>query len=121
MIDRRKIMLASLAGVLLPVCAVFAQPAPEERKAEPSADHGADQPHEEDHGSDRTTGHAPAEAHPVQAHPAEHAAAARPHMPPLRHEVRPRPPGPEASYHWRDGHWTWDGRKWVWVSGVWYR
>jgi hypothetical protein len=97
MIDRRKIMVASLAGVLLPICAVFAQPAPD--------DHHSDQPHPDDHAS---------------PHPDEHAVV-RPRMPPPRHEDRPRPPGPAASYHWRDGHWNWDGRQWVWIAGVWFR
>jgi len=105
MIDRRKIIVASLAGVFLPVCAVFAQPAHEERKDVHPDDHAPERPHADDHA----------------AHPAEHMAAVRPHMPPLRHEDRPRPPGPEASYHWRSGHWNWDGRQWVWISGVWFR
>jgi hypothetical protein len=106
MIDRRKIIVASLAGVFLPVCAVLAQPAHEERKDAHPDDHAPERPHADDH---------------VAPHPAEHMAAVRPHMPPLRHENRPRPPGPEASYHWRAGHWNWDGRQWVWISGVWFR
>jgi hypothetical protein len=42
-------------------------------------------------------------------------------MPPPRHEDRPRPPGPEAEWHWRDGHWDWEGDRWVWIAGRWYR
>jgi uncharacterized membrane protein len=108
MIDRRKIMLASLAGVVVPVCAVFAQPAPDDRRPDQPAGHSPDQARPADHGRD-------------QAHPDMHAEAARPRMPPPRHEVRPRAPGPEASYHWRAGHWNWSGRQWVWIGGVWYR
>lgn len=105
MIDRRKIIAASLAGAIIPVCAVFAQSAPEQRKDAPAVDHSHDQPHAVDHAAPR---------------PAEHVAAKRPPMPALRHEVRPKAPGPEASYHWRDGHWNWDGHKWAWIAGVWY-
>lgn len=90
MIDRRRLMFASVAGILAPLGVVLAQPAPDERRDEGPPNHG----HEE---------------------------AERPRMPPPRHEDRPPPPGPEAQYHWRDGHWDWDGRQWVWVRGTWYR
>ena len=103
MIDRRKIIAAGLAGAFIPVCAVLAQQPPEERKDAPAIDHSHDQPHAVDH---------------APPHPVEHVAEARPHMPPPRHEVRPRSPG--ASYHWRDGHWNWDGHQWAWMAGVWY-
>jgi hypothetical protein len=106
MIDRRKIMLASLAGVVVPVCAVFAQPAPDDRKPGSPADHGSDQARPAGHGAD-------------QARPDVHAEAPRPRMPALKHEVRPRTPG--ASYRWRAGRWNWNGRQWVWIAGVWYR
>ena len=115
MIDRRKIMLASLAGVVVPVCAVFAQPAPDDRRPDSPADHGPDQAHSADHGPDQAR---PADHGPEQARPDVHAEAARPRMPALKHEVRPRAPG--ASYHWRSGRWNWDGRQWVWIAGVWY-
>jgi hypothetical protein len=123
MIDRRKIMLASLAGIVVPVCAVFAQPAPDDRRPDSPTDHGPDQPRAADHGPDqsRAANHGPDQARPAESRPDVHAAAPRPRMPPPRQEVRPRPPGPEASYHWRTGHWNWSGRQWVWVSGVWYR
>jgi hypothetical protein len=101
MIDRRKLMLASLAGIVAPVCAVFAQQASD---------------HMDDHA--RADEHAPAAQH-EQPHADVHAAAARPRMPALRHEVRPRAPG--ANYQWRAGRWNWDGRQWAWVAGVWYR
>jgi WXXGXW repeat (2 copies) len=92
MIDRRKVMFASLAGVLVPICAVLAQPGPDERR----------------------------DAHPDD-HDRPHPPEGRPAMPPPRHEERGHPPGPEASYHWRDGHWNWDGHRWVWIAGVWFR
>ena len=99
MIDRRKLMLASLAGLAVPFCAVQAQPGPEERRDEAPAGHGPprreEEPRREEH--------------------------ERPHMPPPRHEERPRPPGPEAEYHWREGHWDWEGDRWVWIAGRWYR
>lgn len=100
MIDRRKIMLASLAGLFMPLAAVYAQPAPEERREGPP----------------------PGPEHPGPDHRehAEERPPVRPHMPPPRHETRPRPPNPEG-WRWREGHWTWDGRRWVWISGRWYR
>jgi hypothetical protein len=91
MIDRRKIMLAGAAGMCIPLVAAYAQPAPDEH-------HDA----------------APGPDHPG---PADH----RPAMPPPRHEERPRAPGPEANWRWRDGHWNWGGHGWVWVSGQWFR
>ena len=39
--------------------------------------------------------------------------------PPLRYEVRPVMPGP--GYAWVDGYWSWNGRRYVWVPGVWRR
>lgn len=98
MIHRRKIMFASLAGVLLPFCAVQAQPAPEPGREG-----------------------APPERGPARPGPEEnHRPQGRPQMPPPRHETRPSPPHGEG-YRWRDGHWSWDGNRWVWISGRWYR
>jgi hypothetical protein len=103
MIDRRKLMFASLAGIVAPVCAVFAQPAPDHRDDHAMDNHAMDNHATDDH-----------------ARPEEHAAAVvRPRMPAPRHEVRPRMPG--AGYRWRDGHWNWSGREWVWAGGAWYR
>jgi hypothetical protein len=117
MIDRRKIMLASLAGIVVPVCAVFAQPAPDDRRPDSPTDHGPDQA---DHGPDqqRAVDHGPDQSRPGESRPDVHAEAQRPRMPPLKHEVRPR--APDASYHWRAGRWNWDGRQWAWIGGVWY-
>jgi hypothetical protein len=117
MIDRRKLVLAGVVGFMVPFAAAFAQPAPDERRDGPATDHGPDHPGPDhpgpavDHGPD----------HPGPDHPGpDHARAERPHMPPPRHEDRPRPPGPEA-YRWRDGHWAWSGNRWAWASGRWYR
>jgi hypothetical protein len=92
MLVRRKMMLASLAGVLAPLVSLRAQPGPP--PGEPPRNMA---PGHEDHGDE---------------HP-------RPRMPPPRHEERPRPPEGEG-WRWREGHWSWDGRQWVWVSGRWY-
>jgi hypothetical protein len=97
MIIRRKLMLASLAGVVLPLCAVLAQPAPDDGRGPPAGDHGPD----------RSVG-------------VSHAPAPRPRMPPPRHEVRPRPPSP-TGYRWQSGRWNWNGRQWAWTSGRWSR
>ena len=35
--------------------------------------------------------------------------------PQQRHERLPDPPSPE--HHWVAGHWSWDGRAYVWVPG----
>jgi hypothetical protein len=100
MINRRKVMLASLAGVVAPIGVLYAQQPPGERHEGPADEHGPNRPDQGRPG------------------PVEHS---RPHMPPPRHEDRPARPGPEAAWHWRDGHWNWDGRRWVWASGRWYR
>jgi hypothetical protein len=39
--------------------------------------------------------------------------------PPLRAEVRPAPPGPNAV--WIDGYWDWRARQYVWIEGHWDR
>jgi hypothetical protein len=51
----------------------------------------------------------------------DHRPPERPRMPPPREERRPPPPGPMAEWHWRDGHWDWNGREWVWLEGRWFR
>ena len=38
---------------------------------------------------------------------------------PYGYEVRP--PRPDAGYVWREGHWTWNGYRNVWVAGHWVR
>jgi len=38
-----------------------------------------------------------------------------PPMPPPRMEPMPPPPG--GAYIWRPGHWAWNGRQYVWISG----
>ncbi len=40
-------------------------------------------------------------------------------IPDLRVERVPPPPGPQ--YIWRPGHWVWNGRGYVWVSGAYLR
>lgn len=38
--------------------------------------------------------------------------------PPPRYEVAPPPPpGRHSFVVWDPGHWNWDGRAWVWISG----
>jgi hypothetical protein len=132
MIDRRKILLTGLAGITIPFCAVLAQPAPDDRRAgtpagrpPASGDHPgpANQPNPTDHpGSGRPNSGNPGPDHPGRDQPGQlaHAPVRRPHMPPPRHEVRPRPPSPRG-YRWRSGTWRWNGRQWVWVAGRWYR
>lgn len=39
--------------------------------------------------------------------------------PPIRYEVRPRPPAPE--FVWTDGYWMPVGRRYRWVAGRWER
>ncbi len=39
--------------------------------------------------------------------------------PPLRIEVRPAPPSPDAV--WIDGHWGWRADEYIWVEGHWER
>jgi hypothetical protein len=39
-------------------------------------------------------------------------------LPPLRVETR-RPVSPNPNYVWVRGHWDWQFRDWVWVSGQW--
>ncbi len=93
MIDRRKIMIAAMGGLMLPFRVVRAQPGPEPYREGPPRD----EPRQEDHRP-----------------------PPRPHMPPPRHEERPSPPGREG-WHWHEGHWSWNGRQWVWIRGRWYR
>ena len=71
-------LAASLAGVVVPVCAVFAQPAPDDRRPDSPADHGPDQSRAADHGPDqsRAADHAPDQQHAGEARPDVHAAAA---------------------------------------------
>lgn len=92
MLVRRKVMLAGLTGALVPFFGLRAQPSP--GPDVPPRDMGRDE-HHDDHNE-------------------------RPHMPPPRHEERPRPPEGRG-WHWRSGHWTWNGRQWVWIHGRWYR
>jgi hypothetical protein len=103
MLVRRKIMLASLAGALVPLFSLCAQPGPP-----PDRDRG-EPPPDRDHG-------APPVDHDTHR---DNRPAPRPRTPAPRHEDRPPPPGREG-WHWRDGHWAWAGNRWEWVSGRWY-
>jgi hypothetical protein len=38
--------------------------------------------------------------------------------PPIRYERLPEPPSRE--HHWVAGHWSWDGRAYVWVPGYYH-
>jgi hypothetical protein len=38
--------------------------------------------------------------------------------PPVRHERIPEPPS--RDHHWVAGHWSWDGREYIWVPGYYH-
>jgi len=41
--------------------------------------------------------------------------------PPPAEAVPPPPPGPPGAMVWQPGYWSWDGRAYVWVAGVYAR
>lgn len=42
-----------------------------------------------------------------------------PPVPPPREEAIPKPPVSEEPLVWQPGHWDWNGKDYVWISGKW--
>lgn len=41
--------------------------------------------------------------------------------PPLKAEIRPKPPVSEDEQIWQPGHWDWNGTSYAWREGAWIK
>jgi hypothetical protein len=130
-LNRWTILLAALAGVVLPFGAGHAQPSPWQDRASPppGQDRGGPLPWQ-NHGGPPPGQDRPPPEYDRSGYPPDYRYGGpppnhhrppppRPHMPPPRREARPPPPHARHTWRWHFGHWDWRGR-WVWIPGRWY-